>query len=69
MHDGHRGSVVFTINGDGKQLWRSHIMKAGKNALFEIDVTGVKQLELLVGDAGDGTGSDWGLWLEPTLSR
>ena len=28
-----------------------------------------KELELHVEDAGDGTASDWGLWLEPLLSR
>ena len=69
MHDGHSGSVVFTVTGDGKQLWGSHVLESGGTAPFKVDLTGVKQLELQVSDAGDGAGSDWGLWLEPTLAR
>jgi hypothetical protein len=29
----------------------------------------VQTLELIVDDGGDGNGNDWGLWLDPTLTR
>jgi hypothetical protein len=32
-------------------------------------VASKKTLELIVEDGGDGNRSDWGLWLEPVLTR
>jgi hypothetical protein len=29
---------------------------------FEVSVTGVRELSLIVDDAGDGNGADWGVW-------
>ena len=69
LSDGSRGSVVFVISGDGKELWRSKQTKAGTLREFEIAIGDAEKLVLSVEDAGDGNGSDWGLWLEPTLSR
>ena len=34
-----------------------------------MEVGGIKRLELEVQDAGDGTNSDWGVWLAPELRR
>jgi alpha-galactosidase len=59
-----RGSVVFKIQADGKEIWNSGLMKpkdAAKN--FVLDVTGVKALVLLATDGGDGFDydhADWG---------
>lgn len=64
-----RGSVVFIIKADGKQLWRSRLIKSGKLQTYNLDIAGKQNIELIVQDGGDGNGSDWGLWLEPTLSR
>ncbi|MFT4548665.1 MAG: hypothetical protein ACI8XO_001213 [Verrucomicrobiales bacterium] len=66
---GSRGSVVFVIKADGKEKWRSPVTKAGQLQPYNIDLSGVGELELIVEDAGDGTGSDWGLWLDPILSK
>ena len=66
---GSRGSVVFVIKVDGKEKWRSKTTKPGQLRTYDIDLSGAKELQLTVEDAGDGTGSDWGLWLEPVLSR
>ena len=66
---GSRGSVVFVIRTDGKEKWRSRKTKAGTLHHYDIDVSGTKEVQLSVEDAGDGTGSDWGLWLEPVLGR
>lgn len=67
--DGNGGSVVFIIKADGQEKWRSPVTKGGKIHSFAVDVVGAKEVELLTEDAGDGTGSDWGLWLDPVLGR
>lgn len=63
------GSCVFVIKGDGNELWRSETTEGGTPRPFDLSVAGVKELELIVEDAGDGMGSDWGCWFEPQLSR
>jgi hypothetical protein len=69
LADGFDGSVKFTIEGDGKTLWTSDLVKAAGIRPFEVDLTGIRQLSLLTDDGGDGRSSDWALWLEPVLSR
>ena len=67
--DGSDGSVGAVIEGDGKVLWQSATLKAGQTAAFEVKLDGVQRLVLKMTDAGDGKRSDWGVWLEPVLSR
>ena len=69
LQDGNGGTVVFVVKGDGKELFRSETIRGGAAREQKISVSGVRQLELIVEDAGDGNGSDWGVWLEPRLSR
>ena len=69
LADGHGGSVDFTILGDGRKLWTSGRVQAGAKVDFTVDVSGVGRLEMVAGDAGDGPGSDWALWLDPQLTR
>jgi hypothetical protein len=64
------GSAVFVVNGDGKQLFRSPLVRADTPAATsEVDVTGVDRLELLVTDGGDGSAQDLGIWIDPRLGR
>ncbi|MBM81995.1 MAG: glycosyl hydrolase family 98 [Planctomycetaceae bacterium] len=65
----HNGSVQFEIKADGKSVWKSRTTRSGKLREFRIDLDGVKEIELLTHPTKDGPGSDWSLWLEPTLSR
>ncbi len=58
-------NVVFYVEGDGKLLWKSPVMKVGsKPATIDVDLTGVKELVLWLrngdvpGMGGDGPG-DW----------
>lgn len=67
--DGHDGSVKFKVTGDGKLLWESKVVKSGETVFFSVDLSGVDELTLLTEDGGDGSSSDWSLWLEPMLSR
>lgn len=69
LQTGHPGKVTFQIWGDGKQLWKSGPVSPGPGAAYDLDVTAVENLSLRVGDAGNGTAADWGIWVTPTLSR
>jgi hypothetical protein len=65
---GHPGSVEFMVVGDRKLLWRSGMMRVGAPAKpVEVDLTGVKTLELVVTDAGDGIDSDHADWCDAKL--
>ena len=66
---GQAYGIVFAIKADGKELFRSAIIRGSKRPQYDLDVTGVKSLELLVEKAGQQNGGNWGLWLEPTLLR
>ena len=69
LQDGHDGSVVFVVKGDGKELYRSP--RVGDHTVRgqTISVAGIALLELFVEDAGDGLNHDWGVWLDPQLRR
>ena len=69
LQDGHPGSVVFVVRGDGRELFRSDTVADHELRRIELDVSGVKLLELSVEDAGNGATSDWGVWIAPELAR
>jgi hypothetical protein len=63
---GGAGSVTFEVHVDGKKVWQSGKMTGGDIAK-EVNVKlpeGAKKLRLVVGDAGDGIGSDHADWAE-----
>jgi len=62
------GTVEFIVQGDGKELWRSGVMKKGEKAKeVDVSVGGVRILRLLVTDGGDGIDYDHADWLDPKL--
>jgi len=63
------GSVVFVIKADGREAFRSAKLVPGRTVAYDVDVAGVKVLELVTEDGGDGNGADWGVWLAPELTR
>jgi len=65
----HGASVVFVVLGDGKELFRSPVIKDNQLRRLEVDVSGIQILELIVEDGGDSIYADWGHWIEPTLER
>ena len=67
--DGKGGRVGFKIVADGKEIWKSKPLEGSEIATFDLSVQGVKTLELVTDDGGNGANSDWGLWLDPTLTR
>ncbi len=70
LHSFHQpyGSVVFIIKADEHEVFRSAVIRRAQKATYKIDVSGVKRLELTVDPAGNNS-NDWGLWLDPVLSR
>ena len=67
LQDGHDGSVVFVVRGDGRELVRSPLVKDHQLRKADVDVTGIQVLELSVEDGGDGANSDWGIWISPQI--
>jgi hypothetical protein len=65
-----RGSVVFIIYGDTKQLFRSQVIK-GKDApkKIQIDIKGVKILKLIVDFADDHAIGDLANWADARLIK
>ncbi len=69
LQDGHPGSVVFVVRGDGRELFRSALVKDRTLRRLDVDVRDVRLLEMVVEDGGDGNKSDWGVWISPELQQ
>jgi len=62
---GQRPAVEFELYGDGKKLWSSGIMHLGDVAKpCSVQLTGVKKLELVVADGGNGNYYDHADWVD-----
>jgi hypothetical protein len=66
-----RGSVVFRVLCDGRERWKSEVVRGGEapRAMPPLELAGVRLLELVVEDAGDGFAGDRANWLDLSLSR
>jgi len=59
----NKGSVTFTVLVDGHVKANTQVIHGGdKPQYLDVDLTGAKKLELVVGDADDGIDSDHGDW-------
>lgn len=67
LQDGHEGSVVFVVRGDDRELFRSPLIRDAKLRDIDVNVEGIRFLELLVETGDDGPSGDWGMWIEPRL--
>jgi alpha-galactosidase len=62
-------SVVFSAYGDGREIWKSKIMKLGEAPeKVEVDLKGVKTLVLLVEHAGQGNRMDHADWADAKIA-
>ena len=60
-----RASIEFVVYGDGRELWRSGVCKwRDEPRKCCADLSGVKILELVVTDAGDGVDFDHADWVD-----
>lgn len=65
---GQRGSVVFKLLGDGKELWSSGELRGGDKAKeCSVNLQGVKELVLRVEDGGDDINYDHADWAEAQI--
>jgi len=67
---GRRGSVIFRVIGDGRELYKSDVLRGGAKPVdLSVDITGVKVLELST-DAADGLDmGDHANWADLRLIR
>jgi hypothetical protein len=66
---GDRGSVVFEVWGDGKQLATSGLVRGPQTAVpIAADVSGVTRIALVVDEGGDGNAYDHADWGDARLS-
>jgi hypothetical protein len=66
---GGAGTVTFSVIADGKTLVTTPTIRGSQAAVpIDVDVSGAQVVDLKVGDAGDGNGSDHGDWAMPTLT-
>ncbi len=62
------GTVIFRVLADGNEIFNSGTMaNASATQTVDVSVVGVNLLTLIVGDAGDGVGSDHADWAEARL--
>jgi len=61
--------VVFVIKTDGHEVFRSGAIHGSTKPAYAVDLNDVKTLELIVEKASEGNSANWGLWLDPILSR
>ena len=64
-------NVTFYVEGDGKLLWKSPIMKVGvPPKAIDVDLTGVRKMVLWLrnGDVPEMGGSGPGEWANPTIT-
>ena len=69
---GGSGSVIFSVEADGRELFRSPVRRGGEEPM-QVAVTNspagvVRTLDLRVGDAGDGPSCDHADWAEATIT-
>jgi hypothetical protein len=67
---GTAASVTFVVEGDGRVLWESPIIRGGEPVIdLDVDISGVDTLILKIQDAGDGTNHDHGFWADLKFER
>lgn len=63
--EGGKGSVVFSLENEGKTLWTSGLCKGGEAPrAVDVDVSKVKYLTLRVTNGGDNADNDHADWLD-----
>jgi len=67
---GGKGSVEFKVFGDGQLLWTSGLIKGqGPAKKARVNISGVKELRLVVEDGGDGARFDLADWAEAKVRK
>jgi hypothetical protein len=64
-----KASAEFLVLGDGKELWRSGVLKKGGAKPMRIEISGVRRLVLRVTPSGINSGRIQADWVETTVAR
>ena len=64
-----QGSAVFLILGDGKELFRSSILRRGQQEDVRINISSVDQLELITQGGEGHNHNSWAIWVNPYVKR
>ncbi|HEY3631543.1 MAG TPA: beta galactosidase jelly roll domain-containing protein, partial [Jatrophihabitantaceae bacterium] len=66
---GGAGTVTFSVLSDGKTLATTPVLNGSSASVnLDVDITGTQLLDLVVGDGGDGNGSDHGDWADAKVT-
>jgi hypothetical protein len=63
------GSAVFVVRGDGKELYRSELLHVGTHEAVAVDISEVKDLQLLTEGGNGNSNSSWAVWVNPLVRR
>jgi len=64
-----QGSAIFTVRGDGRELYRSKVLRVGQRDEVKANIARVKKLELLT-EGGEGHNhNSWAIWAAPQVQR
>jgi hypothetical protein len=66
---GSEPSAIFIIVGDGKELFRSKALHEGTKQEVTVDLTNVRQLELITESPDKNNRNGWAIWADPLLHR
>ena len=66
---GGQGSVIFSASADGRESFRSEVLRGGQEPQrVELKLEGASVLDLDVGDAGDGPACDHADWADAQIA-
>ncbi len=70
VNGGTAGSVRFYVEGDGRRLYSSNLMRVSDDAeLIVVDITGIGDLKLMVDNGDGGYECDFAAWVDPVIAR
>lgn len=62
-----KGSVVFLLMGDGKELYKKQVSYGDSAVNVEVRLNGIRMLELIVEAGSEGPSGDHALWINPEI--
>ncbi len=64
-----QGSAIFRVSGDGKELFRSKLLRPGQMETVRLPIPGIEQLELHA-EGGEGHNhNSWAIWADPVVEK
>ena len=70
IHEQDNSSIIFSILADGNEIYNSGLMKYDTPAKFvSLDIRGVKELKIVINDAGNGITADHGVIANAILTN